>query len=125
MVRQAVTLQPTEVNGGTDLHLKPRENPTPECLPAVTSRETHTGAGSWQDLWTKDPVLEHVCWQDLWLRGGRMLEQSVPEGLHPLEGIHAGVVCEELQPVGRTHVGEVCGELSPVGGTPCWSRGRV
>ena len=54
-----------------------------------------------------------------------MLEQSVPEGLHPVERIHTGAVCEELQPVGRTHVGEVREGLSPVGGTPRWSRGRV
>ena len=47
-----------------------------------------------------------------------MLGQSVPEGLHPVEGTHAGAVCEELQLIGRTHVGEVHGGLSPVGGTP-------
>jgi len=54
-----------------------------------------------------------------------MLEQSVPEGLHPVGRTHAGAVCEELQPVGRTHTGEVYGGLSLVGGNPCWSRGRV
>ncbi|KAK4806915.1 hypothetical protein QYF61_012636 [Mycteria americana] len=37
-----------------------------------------------------------------------MLEQSVPEGLHPVERTHAGPVLEELQPVGRAHVGEIC-----------------
>ena len=51
-----------------------------------------------------------------------MLEQSGPEGLHPMEGTHTGAVLEELQPMGRTHVGEVGGRLSPMGGTPCWSR---
>lgn len=35
-----------------------------------------------------------------------MLEQFVPEGMHPMEGIHVGVVPEELQPIGRTRVGE-------------------
>jgi len=54
-----------------------------------------------------------------------MLEKPVLEGLHPVEGTHAGAVCEELQPMGRTHVGEVCGELSPVRGTSHWSRIRV
>jgi len=58
----------------------------------------------------EEPTLEQVCWQDLWLRGELMLEQSVPEGLHNVEG---------------THAGEVHGGLCPVGGTPCWSRGRV
>jgi len=53
-----------------------------------------------------------------------MLEQSVPEGLHPMERTHAGAVHQELQPVGRTHVGEVHGGLSSVGGTPCQSRER-
>jgi len=36
-----------------------------------------------------------------------MLEQPVPEGLHPKGRTHAGAVHEELQPVGRTHIGEV------------------
>jgi len=39
-----------------------------------------------------------------------MLEQPVPEGLHP---------------VGTTHIGAACAELSPVRGTSRWSRGRV
>ena len=30
MVRQAVPLQPREVHGGADIHLQPREDPTPE-----------------------------------------------------------------------------------------------
>jgi len=54
-----------------------------------------------------------------------MLEQPVPEGLHPMEGTNAGAVHEELQPMGRSHIGEVCGELSPVRSTSYWSRGRV
>ena len=54
-----------------------------------------------------------------------MLEQPVPERLHPVEGTHAGAVPEELQPMGKTQVGEVCGELSPMRGTSFWSRGRV
>ncbi|PKU46494.1 hypothetical protein llap_3213 [Limosa lapponica baueri] len=42
-----------------------------------------------------------------------MLDQFVPEGLHPVEMTHAGEVHGELQPVGRNHVGEVQGGLSP------------
>ncbi|PKU43327.1 protein pxr1-like [Limosa lapponica baueri] len=34
MVRQAVPLQPIEVNGGTDIHLQPMEDPTPEQVGA-------------------------------------------------------------------------------------------
>jgi len=41
-----------------------------------------------------------------------MLEQSVPEGLHPIKRTHAGAVREEQQPVGRIHIGEVHGRLS-------------
>lgn len=29
--------------------------------------------------------------------------QFVPEVLHPVQGTHAGTVCEELQPMGRTY----------------------
>ena len=34
MVRQAVPLQPMEVNGGADIHLQPVEDPTPEQVDA-------------------------------------------------------------------------------------------
>ncbi|GAB0183117.1 hypothetical protein GRJ2_000777000 [Grus japonensis] len=34
MVRQAVPLQPMEVNGGADIHLQPMEDPTPEQVDA-------------------------------------------------------------------------------------------
>jgi len=53
-----------------------------------------------------------------------MLQQPVSEGLHPVEGTHAGAVCEELQPMGRTHFEEVRGELSPVIGTFTLERGK-
>ncbi|GAB0185827.1 hypothetical protein GRJ2_001048000 [Grus japonensis] len=56
MVRQAVPLQPMEVDGGADIHLQPVEDPTPEQVEAPKGDcdpvEVHTGAGSWQDLWT-------------------------------------------------------------------------
>jgi len=56
---------------------------------------------------------------------GLTLEQSVSEGLHPLQRTHAGAVHEELQPVGgRTHTGEDHGGLSPMGGTSHWGRGK-
>jgi len=37
---------------------------------------------------------------------------SLPEGLHPVVGTHAGAVHEELQSMGRTHTGEVRGGVS-------------
>jgi len=46
---------------------------------------------------------------------GPTLEQTVPEGLHPVEGTHAGACHEELHPMRRTHAGAVCEELQPVG----------
>jgi len=33
---------------------------------------------------------------------GPTLEQPIPEGLHPMEGTHAGAVNKDLQPMGRT-----------------------
>lgn len=44
-----------------------------------------------------------------------MLEQSVPEGLYPLERIHARAVSEELQTMGRTRIGEGHEGLYPMG----------
>lgn len=43
---------------------------------------------------------------------GPTLEQSVPEGQHPVEGTHAGALCEEHQPTGRTQFGKISGGLS-------------
>ena len=84
---------------GADAHLQPREDPTPEQGDAPQDGRDSMGKAA--------------------------LGQSVPEGLQPMEGTHAGTVREELQPVGRTHPGEVHEGLSPVGGTPRWSRGQV
>ncbi|XP_049681242.1 EH domain-containing protein 4 isoform X1 [Accipiter gentilis] len=62
------------------------------------------------DLWREELTLEQVFWQDLRPHRGPAPEQSVPEGLQPMKG---------------THAGEVYGGLSPMGRTPRWSRGRV
>ncbi|GAB0188323.1 hypothetical protein GRJ2_001297600 [Grus japonensis] len=132
MVRQAVPLQPMEVNGGADIHLQPVENPTLEQVEAPEGGcgpwEAHAGASSWLDRWTREegsPRQSRFAGRTCDPVGDPMLEQSGPEGLHPAEETHAGAVHEELQPMGRTHVGEVGGGLSPVRGTPCWRRGRV
>ena len=37
--------------------------------------------------------------------GGPTLEQSVPEGLHPMERTHTGAFPEGLYPVGRAYTG--------------------
>ncbi|GAB0181795.1 EH domain-containing protein 4 [Grus japonensis] len=108
------------------------ENPMPEQVETPEGGCDPMGSQHWSKLlttplapWREEPTLEQVCWQDFWPHGGPMLEQSVPEGLHPMGETHAGAVHEELQPMGRTHIGEVHGGLSPVRGTPRWSRGRV
>lgn len=86
---------------------------------------THAGADSWQELqlWreahTGAGFLEGPV-----AHGGPSLEQSIPEGLYPMERTHIRAVLEELQTAGRTHV-EVHEGLPPMGGSPCWSRGKA
>ena len=62
--------------------------------------EVRAGAGSWQDLWTHG---ERGAQAGAGLLAGLVtpwkgptLEQSAPEGLSPVEGTHAGAICEEL-----------------------------
>ena len=67
----------------------------------MTPWEARAGAGSWQDLRTRGPVERGAHAEAGLLAGlvtlwGPTLEQSVPEGLHPVEGTHAGAVHEEL-----------------------------
>ncbi|GAB0206975.1 hypothetical protein GRJ2_003163100 [Grus japonensis] len=121
MVKQAVPLQPMEVNGGADIHLQPVQDPTPEQIDvpkeAVAPWEARAGAGSWQDLWThgeRSPCRSRFAGRTCDPVGDPMLEQSAPEGLHLMGETHTGAVHEE-----------VCGGLSPVRGTPCWSKEKV
>jgi len=99
-VRQIVPLQSMEVHSEADIHLQPMEDcdpegscdpvgsPTLKQAPAKTCRPVergaHTGAGLLAGLVT------------LW---GPMLEQPVPEGLHPVGRTHAGAV--ELAACGK------------------------
>jgi len=70
-VRQAVPLQPMEVHSGANTHPEAHGGPRTgigRCLKeAVTPWGAHTGAGSWQDLWShgEEPTPEQVCWQGL------------------------------------------------------------
>lgn len=63
--------------------------------------EAHGGPCFTAGGYSKEAVAPHEAWarasswQDLWIHGGPMLEKSVPEGLHPTEGIHAEA-CEGL-----------------------------
>ncbi|PKU39412.1 suppression of tumorigenicity 5 protein isoform x4 [Limosa lapponica baueri] len=114
MVRQAVPLQPMEVNSGRDSHLQPME--APMLKEAVTPWEAHAGAGSWLDLWVRNRqsslfLKDYTPWK------GHALEQlikncSLWEGLMfekfmenclPWQGPHngAGEECEESSPLRR------------------------
>ncbi|GAB0207488.1 hypothetical protein GRJ2_003214500 [Grus japonensis] len=73
-VMQVVPLQPMEVHGGADIHLQPVKDPTLEQMDMPKGDCDPVGTSSWTR-----------SWQDLWSSGGPTLEQSVPEGLHPME----------------------------------------
>ncbi|GAB0203981.1 AN1-type zinc finger protein 5-like [Grus japonensis] len=66
MVRQAVPLQPMEVNGGADIHLKPVEDPMPQQVETPEGGCDPVGSLCWSRL-LAGPVKreEQVCWQDL------------------------------------------------------------
>ncbi|PKU43806.1 hypothetical protein llap_5872 [Limosa lapponica baueri] len=114
MVR--VPLQPIEVHGGA--HFLPAACGGPHARAdgcplkeAVTPWGACAGAGSLQDL--------SPCGEE------SMLEQPVPEGLHPMEKTHTGPLHEELQSGRRTHIGRVHEGPTARGGTPHWIRARV
>ncbi|GAB0183808.1 AN1-type zinc finger protein 5-like [Grus japonensis] len=72
MVRQAVPLQPVDVDGGADIHLQPMEDPTLEQVDAPEGGCDPVGSPHWSRLlagpvapWREEPGLEQVCWQDL------------------------------------------------------------
>ena len=101
MVRQAVSLQPMQVHGGADIHLQLVQDPTSEQEDVSEGGCDPVDRLHWSRLLTgpvtvqrEEPTLEQVCWQGS--HGGPTLEQSVPEGLHPVEGTHAGAVDEKL-----------------------------
>lgn len=60
------------------------------------------GADSSPELPGKEPTQEQVVWQEMSPMGS-MLDQSTPEGLHPVLLGHIGGVLEELQPVESPH----------------------
>jgi len=92
VVRQAVPLQPMEVHGGADIHMQPREDPTPQhmdvpeggCDPVESPHWSRVLAGPVAQ-WKEEPTLEQICWQDwsnLFLKDctpwkGPMLEQCM------------------------------------------------
>lgn len=89
-----IHLQPVEVHGGAWIHLQPMEDPMLEPKGCCEPWETHTGAGSWQDLWT---MKKEAQIRTGLLAGLVTLQEThtgavLPEGFHPVERIHTGVV---------------------------------
>ncbi|GAB0210325.1 AN1-type zinc finger protein 5-like [Grus japonensis] len=72
MVKQAVPLQPMEVNGGADIHLQLVEDPRPEQMDVPEGGCDPMGSLHWSrllagpvDPWREEPTPEQVFWQDL------------------------------------------------------------
>ncbi|GAB0176467.1 AN1-type zinc finger protein 5-like [Grus japonensis] len=72
MVRQVVSLQPMEVNGGADIHLQPLEDPTPEQVDAPKGGCDPMESPHWRRLqarpvapWREEPTPEQVFWHSL------------------------------------------------------------
>ncbi|GAB0186261.1 AN1-type zinc finger protein 5-like [Grus japonensis] len=72
MVRQAVSLQPMEDDGGVDVCLQPVEDPMLEQVDAPEGGCGPMGSPQWSKLlagpvapWREEPMPEQVCWQDL------------------------------------------------------------
>ncbi|PKU45675.1 hypothetical protein llap_4046 [Limosa lapponica baueri] len=72
MVRQIVSLQPMEVNGGAVIQMQDMEDPMLEqvnkpeggCDPMATPHRSRFLAG-FADLWREETSLEQVHWQYL------------------------------------------------------------
>ncbi|GAB0179452.1 AN1-type zinc finger protein 5-like [Grus japonensis] len=81
MVRQAVPLQPMEVDGGADIHLQPMEDPTPEQVDVPEGGCDPMGSPCWSRL-LAEPMAP-------WREESPMLEKLVEDCL-PWEGPQAG-----------------------------------
>ncbi|RMC15457.1 hypothetical protein DUI87_07649 [Hirundo rustica rustica] len=103
-------VQLMEDHRDAEMHLQPMEEAharadgCPEEM--VSPWETHAGAGSWQDLWTHGEKSPGWCRISERTLAGSMrdppMEQSVPEMLCPVKGMHTGAVNEGLQWEGLT-----------------------
>lgn len=82
-----------DVHGGTEIHLQPVEN---------SALEQHPGRSCC--LWKGAHAGENLLTGTLVL-GRPMLEQAVPERLHPTKRIHFGEVREGLWQVPHKHAG--------------------
>ncbi|KAK4810960.1 hypothetical protein QYF61_014432 [Mycteria americana] len=113
-----------EVHGGADIHLQSMEDPMPEQVDAPKGGCDPVESLCWSRLLAEpvnprreETMLEQGCWQDLWPHGGPTLEQSIPEGLHPMERAHAGAVHGRLSPEQAI---PKCWKSSNQGRRPAW-----
>ncbi|GAB0177816.1 hypothetical protein GRJ2_000246900 [Grus japonensis] len=119
MVRQAVPLQPMEVDGGADIHLQPMEDPTPEQVEAPEGGCDPVGSPHWSKLLAgpmalcrEEPRLEQEGW-DMEER-----DCSFPQGQQTPPG-------EEQLPNSRTWQDEEETERVAIQkGTNCFSLNR-
>lgn len=65
----------------------------------------------------RKPKLEQIFWQHLWVHEEPTLDQSIPEGLHLVEGTHTKAAHEE--PHRKDSIGEVRGGLRHLEMRPC------
>ncbi|KAK4806186.1 hypothetical protein QYF61_001109 [Mycteria americana] len=144
VVRQAVPLQPMEVNSGADIYLQPVEDPTLEQVDTHEGGWDPVGSLRWSkllagpvDLWrerspcwsrfsgrTCDPMGD-PCWSGLFRKDcspwkGPTLEQFV-KNCSPWKGPTLEWFVKNCSPWEGTTLEKFVEDLSPVGWTPRWS----
>ncbi|GAB0203782.1 mitochondrial enolase superfamily member 1 [Grus japonensis] len=80
MVRQAVPLQPMEVDGGTDIHLQPMEDPTPEQGSSHTAQVTEGKGKDWEN---EEPPTVGEDQVREYLRNLKVHKSMGPDEMHP------------------------------------------
>ncbi|GAB0208147.1 EH domain-containing protein 4 [Grus japonensis] len=91
MVKQAVHLQPVE-----DPMLEQVEAPEGGCDPVGSPCWSRLLAGPVDPWRERSPCQSRFAGRTCDPMGDPTLEQSAPEGLHPMGETHAGAVCEGL-----------------------------
>ena len=113
LVTQVVPLQPMEDLSGTDRytvvhggwHIRASKHALKEAAAhgkTMTEQNPGRSCRLWRGAHAGTGFLIGVVAHE-----GPTPDQSIPEGLHPVERICAGAVCKELQPAGRNHIGEI------------------
>lgn len=111
--RAGAPLQPEEDPGAAGAALQPLET---QCCSRWMSSEGSCSlwrAETWQKLWPLERTPHRSRFSGSMVCGSPTLQQSIPEGPHPLKRTHSGAILQELQPVGRSHIGAVHKEQMP------------